>query len=55
MCNIQNQTRDVPKITTTNISATDERLFLDIISCKTKGFGGSKFWVLLVDDYTDLC
>ena len=29
-----------------------ERFFLDISSVKTRSFGGSKFWLLLVDDAT---
>ena len=32
-----------------------ERLYLDISSIKEKSFGGAKFWVLIVDDYTDFC
>ena len=31
---------------------TSERFFLDISSVKTRSFGGSKFWLLLVDDAT---
>jgi hypothetical protein len=32
-----------------------ERLYIDISSIKNESFGGSKFWVLIVDDYTDYC
>jgi hypothetical protein len=31
-----------------------ERLFIDTSSVKTKSFGGSKFWLLVVDDCTDV-
>jgi hypothetical protein len=32
-----------------------ERLYIDISSIKNESFGGSKFWVLIVDDYSDYC
>ena len=32
-----------------------ERVYLDISSIKNKSYGGSRFWVLIVDDYTDYC
>ena len=32
-----------------------ERLYIDISSIKNESFGGSKFWVLIVDNYTDYC
>jgi predicted secreted protein len=32
-----------------------ERVYLDISSIKDVGYGGSKFWVLIVDDYTNYC
>ena len=32
-----------------------ERLYIDISSIKSPSYGGSKFWVLIVDDYTDYC
>ena len=32
-----------------------ERLYLDISSVRDASYGGSKFWVLIVDDYTDYC
>ena len=31
------------------------RLFFDISSVKRVSFGGSKFWLLIVDDATDFC
>jgi hypothetical protein len=35
--------------------APSERVYLDISSNKDKSYGGSRFWVLIVDDYTDYC
>ena len=32
-----------------------ERVYLDISSIKDASYGGSKFWALIVDDYTDYC
>jgi hypothetical protein len=35
--------------------APSERAYLDISSSRDKSYGGSRFWVLIVDDYTDYC
>jgi hypothetical protein len=32
-----------------------DRFYLDIISIRDESYGGSRFWVLLVDDCTDYC
>jgi hypothetical protein len=32
-----------------------KRLYIDINLIKNASYGGSKFWVLVVDDYTDYC
>ena len=32
-----------------------ERIYLDISSVRDLSFGGAKFWVLIVDEYTDYC
>jgi hypothetical protein len=32
-----------------------EQVYLDISSIKDVNYGGSKFWVLIVDDYTNFC
>jgi hypothetical protein len=32
-----------------------ERVYLDIRSIRDESYGGSCFWVLLVDDYSDYC
>ena len=31
-----------------------ERLYIDISSIKKRSYGGSKFWVLIMDDYTKM-
>jgi hypothetical protein len=35
--------------------APGERIYLDIGSFRDKYYGSSRFWVLIVDDYTDYC
>ena len=35
--------------------APGERVYRDISSIGDESYGGSCFWVLLLDDYTDLC
>jgi hypothetical protein len=35
--------------------ALGERVYVDISSIRDKSYGGSRFWVLIVDDYTDYC
>ena len=35
--------------------APGERVYLDISSIRDESYGGSRFWVLLVDNYTDYC
>jgi hypothetical protein len=32
-----------------------ERLYIDISSIKNASYGGSKFWAIVVDNYTDYC
>ena len=32
-----------------------ERLYIDISSVNTTSYGGSKYWILIVDDCTDKC
>ena len=36
-------------------SVPGERLFLDISSVKATSIGGAKFWLLVLDDATDMC
>jgi hypothetical protein len=38
---------------TVNAKHNRERLFMDISSIKTTSYGGSKFWLLVVDNKTD--
>jgi hypothetical protein len=46
--------RNVPKgNNTVNAKHNGERLFMDLSSIKTTSYGGSKFWLLVVDDKTD--
>jgi hypothetical protein len=32
-----------------------ERVYLDISSIRDESYGGSRFWAMSVDDYTDYC
>ncbi len=55
-CAISNiKQRPINKVTDNKSSQPGERLFLDIGSIQSKSYGGSKFWVLVVDDYSDYC
>jgi hypothetical protein len=47
--------KSVPKMTQENSKSTiaGERLFIDISSINSVSFGGSKFWLLILDDATD--
>ena len=47
--------KNVKKTTEKRSEKGGERLFLDISSVKGKSYGGSKFWILVVDDHTDYC
>ena len=40
----------IPKSTETVASKIGERIFIDTSSIKSKSFGGTKFWLLVVDD-----
>ncbi len=44
----------VMKETGTKSTIPGERIFIDTSSVRTKSFGGSKFWLLVVDDCTDV-
>jgi hypothetical protein len=44
----------VMKESETKSTIPGERIFIDTSSVKTKSFGGSKFWLLVVDDCTDV-
>ena len=44
--------KNVPKLAANKVTRRCERLYLDISGIKHKSLGGSKFWVLLVDEFT---
>jgi hypothetical protein len=44
----------VPKESETKSIIPGERLYIDTSSVKTESFGGSKFWLLVADDCTDV-
>ncbi len=44
---------NISKIIKTKAHKPGERLFLNISSMKTRSLDGSKFWVLIVDFYSD--
>ncbi len=48
----QNKKR-IPKTTQVKATRPGERLFVDISSMKNRNLGGSKFWALVVDDFSD--
>ena len=43
----------IPKITKAKASKTGERLFIDISSVNIESHGGSRFWALIVDDFSN--
>jgi hypothetical protein len=47
--------KNVNKETETRSIIRGERVFIDISSIQQKSFGGSKFWLLVIDDCTDFC
>jgi hypothetical protein len=48
------QQKNVSKCTTVRSAIPGERLFIDITSIKAKSIGGSKFWLVIVDDATSM-
>jgi transposase InsO family protein len=54
-CKVANaRQKDVAKETHNQSDKPGERLFIDISSIKTESYGGRKFWLLIVDDCTDV-
>ena len=49
---MQAKQKNVPKVTETKSTVAGERLFADLSLVKFPSFGGSKFWLLLMDDAT---
>ena len=47
---IKAKQKNVPKVTETKSTVAGERLFVNISLVKFPSFGGSKFWLLLMDD-----
>ena len=47
--------KTVPKTTDIRATRHGERLFLDISYTASVSFGGAKFWVLIVDDFSRYC
>jgi transposase InsO family protein len=45
--------KNVPKTTERQSERAGELLYIDISSVKHRSYGGSKFWLLVIDDYTD--
>jgi hypothetical protein len=46
--------KNVSKVSDSKSDIPGERLFIDITSIKDKSIGGSKFWLVIVDDATNL-
>ena len=47
----QARQKDVPRIASNKATRRGERICLDISSVRHNSFGGSNFWVLLVDEF----
>jgi len=47
--------KNMPKAATTKSKMPGEWLFIDISHPQNKSFGGSQYWLLVVDDVTDYC
>jgi hypothetical protein len=47
--------KNVAKISTHKATKVGERLYLDISSVDTHTFGGNKYWLLVVDEFSDMC
>ena len=44
--------KNIPKKTELKAEKAGERVYFDISSIQYKSLGGSKFWLLFVDEYT---
>ena len=47
--------KKIVKFTDSKTTQKGERLYLDISSVKGESAGGSKFWLLIIDDFSDHC
>jgi hypothetical protein len=45
----------IAKVSHVTSSKPGERIYIDISSVKTESHGGFKFWLLIVDNYSDMC
>ena len=45
--------KNIPKLNENRSKIPGQRLFFDVSSIKNKSFGGSKFWLMIMDDATD--
>ena len=53
MCS-KDKKKDVPKVASTHTSKPAERLCLDISTFKNLTLGGSKHWLLIIDEYMSM-
>ena len=54
-CHLSNVTKKgVAKATTEKITTPGARIYLDLTHSKTRTFGGSRYWLGIVDDATDM-
>jgi hypothetical protein len=51
---VNGKQKDVPKTTETKSEVPGERVFLDVSCALHKTMGGSKFWLMMVDDATGM-
>jgi hypothetical protein len=47
--------KNINKVWSGSSNIPGERLYVDISSIQERSFGGSKFWALVVDDFTTYC
>ena len=47
--------KNLNKVWSSGSKVPGERLFVDISSIRGESYGGTKFWVLVLDDCTDYC
>ena len=52
LCNGKTR-KPIPKFSRNKATTKGERICLDITSVKGFSFGGSKYWLMLQDEYTD--
>lgn len=47
--------KNVPKESVVVSTKPGERFYMDISSTKARSFGGSKYWLLVIDHFSDMC